>query len=161
MLQLLFATGMRVSELIQLDIKNVDFETGILSHIGNVSKHPRELVLTHAMLQLLYKYIENSRSSFLQQSHKESALFLNHRGYRLSRQGFWLILKGYAKSTDIADISPHMLRHVFAFSQLQNGVELQSLQQMLGHLHIASTQVYKRISPVSKVPSPVPAKANY
>jgi integrase/recombinase XerD len=74
------------------------------------------------------------------------ALFLNHHGERLTRQGFWLIIKGYARQADITEITPHMLRHSFAILMLQGGMELRSVQELLGHAHISTTQVYSQLA---------------
>ena len=80
---------------------------------------------------------------------EEPALFLNHRGNRLTRQGFWLILKSYAHQAGIADITPHTLRHTFAMHALGDGVELRDVQQMLGHVSISTTQIYRRLAGLS------------
>lgn len=76
---------------------------------------------------------------------EEQALFLNHHGERLTRQGFWLIIKGYARQAGITEITPHMLRHSFAILMLQGGMELRSVQELLGHAHISTTQVYSQL----------------
>jgi integrase/recombinase XerD len=93
----------------------------------------------------LTRTAENSGSPLADNSDDSSALFLNHRGQRLTRQGFWLILKRYAKSAGLGEISPHTLRHSFAAQKLNSGTDVRDLQQILGHANISTTQVYARI----------------
>lgn len=139
MLELLYATGMRVSELIHLETDDVNLTFGYvvcqenkerIIPIGNVSK------------DALAVYLEKGRSVFVKDS-SEKSLFTNCSGKAMSRQGFWKMLKGYADEAGISrDITPHTLRHSFAVHMLQNGADIRSVQEMLGHSDISTTQVY-------------------
>ena len=140
MLELLYATGMRVSELIALDINHVNIEVGFVRIVSN--KKERIVPLYPAAITALGEYIERARSIIVS-THLESALFLNLSGERMTRQGFWKIIKSYQESAGIKkEITPHTLRHSFAAHLLQNGADLRSIQEMLGHVDISSTQVY-------------------
>ncbi len=140
MLEVLYATGMRVSELIDLDIDAVNLELGIIKCIG--SKKTRSIPLYPAALQALAAYINNVRASMLA-SPDEKALFVNVNGIRMTRQGFWKILKHYQQTANIEkEITPHTLRHSFAVHLLENGADLGSLQELMGHSDISSTQFY-------------------
>ncbi len=140
MLELLYATGMRVSEMISLDINHVNTEIGFVRIISN--KKERMVPLYPAAVSALNEYIEQARN-ILVASHTEQALFLNLSGERMTRQGFWKIIKHYQESAGIKkEITPHTLRHSFAAHLLQNGADLRSIQEMLGHADISSTQVY-------------------
>ncbi|MBR5479813.1 MAG: site-specific tyrosine recombinase XerD [Clostridia bacterium] len=140
MLELLYATGMRVSELISLDINHINTEIGFVRIVS--SKKERIVPLYPAAVSALNEYIEQARR-ILTANHMESALFLNLSGDRMTRQGFWKIIKAYQESAGIKkEITPHTLRHSFAAHLLQNGADLRSIQEMLGHADISSTQVY-------------------
>jgi integrase/recombinase XerD len=148
MLHLLYATGMRVSELVALNIEHIDLTQATVICAGRNGKNRRERVLPLSALTLneLQNYLQSARQRLIQHHPNEQALFVNHHGERLTRQGFWLIIKGYARQANITGITPHMLRHSFAILMLQNGMELRSVQELLGHAHIATTQVYSQIA---------------
>lgn len=140
MLEILYATGIRVSELISLDVEDVDLEMEYI-HCSKGSKDRTIPMGKHAK-QALQSYIINERPKFLKDENVKS-LFLNYSGKRLSRQGFWKIIKGYTKSMDInKSITPHTLRHSFAIHLIDNGADLKSVQEMLGHSALATTQMY-------------------
>ncbi len=144
MLELLYATGIRVSELISLDIEDVNLDMAFI----NCNKGSRERVIplgTMAINAVQY-YILKVREIMIQNS-KEIALFVNCNGKRLTRQGFWKIIKAYKKQAKIKkDITPHTLRHSFATHLLDNGADLKSIQEMLGHSDISSTQIYMQLT---------------
>lgn len=148
MLRLLYATGMRVSELVALNLDDLDLENARVVCPGRNGKHRRERVLplTDLTTEPLQAYLEDARQRLIQHHPDEQALFVNHHGERLTRQGFWLIIKGYARLAGITTITPHMLRHSFAILMLQNGMELRSVQELLGHAHLATTQVYSQLA---------------
>jgi integrase/recombinase XerD len=147
MLHLLYATGMRVSELVALNLEHIDLEQATVVCAGRNGKNKRERVLPLSPLALeLKNYLQDARPHLTRHHPGEQALFVNHHGERLTRQGFWLIIKGYARQAGITDITPHMLRHSFAILMLQNGMELRSVQELLGHAHIATTQVYSQLA---------------
>lgn len=140
MLEVMYATGIRVSELIDLDIEDVNLEQGIIK--CNSAKKMRVIPLYPAALKALRTYIQDIRSSMLADP-LEQALFVNVNGCRMSRQGFWKILKHYQETAHIEkDITPHTLRHSFAVHLLENGADLGSLQELMGHCDISSTQMY-------------------
>lgn len=140
MLELLYATGMRVSELLHLQIFDVNLQMGyVVCHEGGKE---RIIPIGGPSKKALMKYMEGTRDTFVQDQ-KETALFTNCSGKAMSRQGFWKVLKGYAEEAGIKhDITPHTLRHSFAVHMLQNGADLRSVQEMLGHSDISTTQVY-------------------
>ena len=140
MLEFAYASGMRVTEIISLNIEDINFEDGVVScKSGNRS---RIIPLGKMSLNALKEYVDNARN-ILVKSEKETALFVNLNGKRLTRQGFWKIIKYYQEQANITkDITPHTLRHSFATHLLQNGADLKSIQMMLGHSDISSTQVY-------------------
>ena len=143
MLELLYATGIRVSELINLEIGDVNTSLGFIKCIG--AKKERVVPLGNMAKEAVTDYILHSRESMVGDS-KEHALFVNCNGTKLSRQGFWKIIKQYQKQANItADITPHTLRHSFAAHLLENGADLKSIQEMLGHADISSTQVYSQL----------------
>lgn len=140
MLEVMYATGMRVTELIDLDIDAVNLDLGIIKCAG--PKKTRSIPLYPAALQALSVYIKNVRESMLAYP-DEKALFVNVNGVRMSRQGFWKILKHYQETAHIdKEITPHTLRHSFAVHLLENGADLGSLQELMGHSDISSTQFY-------------------
>lgn len=143
MLEVMYATGMRVSELLELDIEDVNLELGIVKCSG--AKRSRSIPLYPAALKALTVYLKDVRSTMVS-SGNEKALFVNVSGVRLSRQGFWKILKHYQSSAHIEkDITPHTLRHSFAVHLLENGADLGSVQELMGHSDISSTQVYAHL----------------
>ena len=142
MLELIYATGIKVSELIALNIDDVDTNLGYLKCVGASSA--RIIPLGHVAVEALKIYLGGARSAMSLED--ESALFVNCNGSRLTRQGFWKLIKEYAKKADIQkDITPHTLRHSFAAHLIENGADLVSVQEMMGHKDISSTQVYTRL----------------
>ena len=140
MLEVMYATGMRVSELIELNVFDVNLEQGVIK--CTTAKKTRVVPLYPAALRALTIYIRDIRESMLA-SDDEPALFVNVNGSRMSRQGFWKLLKHYQAAAHIdKEITPHTLRHSFAVHLLENGVDLGSLQELMGHCDISSTQMY-------------------
>jgi len=140
MLEVMYATGIRVSELIDLDVDDVNLELGIIK--CNSSKKSRVIPLYPAALRALSVYMREVRDSIVA-TPDEPALFVNVSGIRMSRQGFWKILKHYQETAHIdKEITPHTLRHSFAVHLLENGADLGSLQELMGHCDISSTQMY-------------------
>ncbi len=146
MLELLYATGLRVSELVSLNLDDVNVEAGYVRCVGRSGKE-RVIPVDYSRMQSVANYLQNARG-LLARAHEQDALFLNHRGARLTRQGFWLIIKGYARKAGLDEsITPHTLRHSFAAHQLRNGADLKDLKEIMGHASISSTQVYAQINP--------------
>ena len=140
MLEFAYATGMRVTEIINLDIDDVNFKEGYVN--CRKANKQRTIPLGKMSLKALKEYADNARGILLKND-DEKALFVNVNGQRLTRQGFWKIIKYYKEQAHISkDITPHVLRHSFATHLLQNGADLKSIQTMLGHSDISSTQVY-------------------
>lgn len=139
MLEVMYATGMRVTELLDLDVDDVNLELGIIKCSNG--KKTRSIPLYPAALKALSVYVREVRS--LLTDADEKALFVNVSGGRMSRQGFWKLLKHYQNSARIdKEITPHTLRHSFAVHLLENGADLSSVQELMGHSDISSTQVY-------------------
>ncbi len=145
MLELLYATGMRVSELVSLNLADIDTEGGYVRCFGK--GHKERLIPIHSQAaRVLKEYLAEGRPHLTHDS-EEKALFLNRRGERLTRQGFWQKLKGYAKSAELGtEITPHTLRHSFATHMLSGGADLRSVQELLGHANISTTQVYTHLT---------------
>jgi integrase/recombinase XerD len=144
MLETMYAAGLRVSELVGLPIDGVNFEVGFLKVTGKGSKD-RLVPLGQAALAAIREYLEASRPLLLKQR-ECAALFVTRRGRGLTRQGFWKIVGKYAKVAGIKkNISPHMLRHSFATHLLEHGADLRSVQMMLGHADISTTQIYTKV----------------
>lgn len=140
MLEFAYATGMRVTEIISLNIEDVNIEQEAV--ICKTRNKNRTIPLGKMALKAVKEYIEEARN-ILVKTEKEKALFVNLNGKRLTRQGFWKIIKYYQEQAQIdKDITPHTLRHSFATHLLQNGADLKAIQTMLGHSDISSTQVY-------------------
>ncbi len=140
MLEFAYATGMRVTEIISLDITDVNVEESYVA--CNSGSNKRNIPLGSMSLQALVEYIEKARPVLIKDEN-DKALFVNINGKRLTRQGFWKIVKYYKEQAHISkDITPHVLRHSFATHLLRNGADLKSIQTMLGHSDISSTQVY-------------------
>lgn len=143
MLELLYATGIRVSELISLDITDLNLAAGIITCHGR--DHDRAIPLYSAAIKALNEYTEFIRPQMIA-SPEEKALFVNVSGERMSRQGFWKLIKSYQVKAGIEKtITPHTLRHSFAAHLLENGADLRSIQEMLGHADISSTQIYSQL----------------
>lgn len=146
MLELLYATGMRVSELLNLQTEDVNLSFGYV--ICHDSEKERVLPIGNVSKDALAVYMDKARGFFVKDT-KETTLFTNCSGKAMSRQGFWKVLKGYAEAAGIhRDITPHTLRHSFAVHMLQNGADIKSVQEMLGHSDISSTQIYLGLDPV-------------
>ncbi len=140
MLEFAYATGMRVTEIISLNVEDVDLKEGKVRCKNAI--RTRTIPLGKLSLDALKEYMEDARN-ILVKTEEETALFVNLNGKRLTRQGFWKIIKYYQEQANITkDITPHTLRHSFATHLLQNGADLKSIQMMLGHSDISSTQVY-------------------
>ncbi len=143
MLELLYATGIRVSELIGMNVEDVNLTVGFIRCIGHGKE--RIIPLYAAAVKALRDYMELVRPRIIAEE-GERALFVNMNGERMSRQGFWKIVKFYQEKAEInKDITPHTLRHSFAVHLLENGADLHSIQEMLGHADISSTQVYTHV----------------
>jgi integrase len=144
MLHLLYATGMRVSELVSLDLKDIDLADGNIHVFGKGSKERLLPVYTRA-IKVLETYLRDVRPK-LARDNDENAVFLNRHGERLTRQGFWQILKQYTKAAGITSpVTPYTLRHSFAAHMLNGGVSLKTLQELLGHANIATTKIYTQL----------------
>jgi integrase/recombinase XerD len=143
MLEVMYATGIRVTELIKLDITDVNMELGVIKCAG--TKKTRAIPLYPAALRALAAYLDNARNSMISDP-GEKSLFVNVNGVRMSRQGFWKILKHYQQTAHIEkEITPHTLRHSFAVHLLENGADISSVQELMGHSDISSTQVYTQM----------------
>jgi integrase/recombinase XerD len=146
LLELLYATGMRVSEVAHLTVDDLDLESGTVRCIGKGAKE-RVMPLYPKAVESLQDYLQNGRAALLGDNHGERTLFLNPRGEQLTRQGLWLIIKGYAREIDLEDrVTPHTLRHSFATHMLDGGAGLREVQRLLGHANISTTQVYTHVS---------------
>jgi integrase/recombinase XerD len=146
MLELLYASGMRVSELVALNLGDVDTAGGYVRCFGKGHKE-RMIPIYPRAAQAIEEYIKAARPSIIQNKADDKALFLNVRGDRLTRQGLWQILKGYVKSANIeAAVTPHTLRHSFATHMLNGGADLRMVQELLGHANISTTQVYTHLT---------------
>lgn len=142
MLELLYASGMRVTELVSLNIEDVSFERSTITLRGRRGLE-RTVPLPDRCLRSLRAWMDDARSSIAARG--EDAFFVNHRGNRLTRQGLWLILKAYAERLGITSITPHTLRHSFAAHAVDRGMDLKELQQRLGHVSSVTTQVYQHM----------------
>ena len=146
MLELLYASGMRISELVALNMGDVNLEGDYFVRCFGKGRKERIIPLYEQVIQTIKEYIDKERPKLLH-GKKDNALFLNARGERLTRQGFWQKLKEYAKSAGLDDkISPHTLRHSFATHMLSGGADLRSVQELLGHANISTTQVYTHLT---------------
>jgi integrase/recombinase XerD len=153
MMELLYATGLRVGEMVALNMGDIDFAGRTVSTAGR-SGSRKVPISSQSAIDDVYRYTEEARpmlarapegGASLANSDPEEPLFLNHRGQRLTRQGFWLILKRYARMAGLGEITPHTLRHSFAAQKLKSGADMRDLQQILGHANISTTQVYARV----------------
>ena len=142
MLELMYATGMKVTELVSLDVKDVNLSLGfVVCHGEGAQKHDRTIFLYPTAVSALKHYLDSTRKILAVDS--GDALFVNINGSRITRQGFWKILKAYAVKAGInKSITPHMLRHSFATHLLENGADIHDIKEILGHSDISSTQVY-------------------
>jgi len=146
MLELLYASGMRVSELVALNLSDIDFSGGYVRCFGKGNKE-RMIPIYPRATQSIEEYLKEGRPRIVQNRTEEKALFLNVRGERLTRQGLWQILKGYAKAAHIeSEVTPHTLRHSFATHMLNGGADLRIVQELLGHANISTTQIYTHLT---------------
>jgi len=144
-MELLYATGMRVSELVALNVGDINVASASVRVFGKGNKE-RIIPVYERAVQAVGNYLEGGRIHLLR-SPDEKALFLNQRGQRLTRQGLWLIVKGYVKEAGLTvPVTPHTLRHSFATHMLRGGADLRNVQELLGHANIATTQVYTQVS---------------
>ena len=157
MLETLYATGMRVSELVALNCEDVDLLMRSVRCAGRTGRE-RTVPLPERAARAVERYLRDARPVIAPRA--DPALFVNHRGSRLTRQGFWLILKSYAQRAEIADITPHTLRHTFATHALRRGADLRDVQRALGHVSISTTQVYRRLAEAHRVGTLVLAGAD-
>lgn len=145
MLEVLYATGLRVTELVTLKIPDVNLTEGYIRCMGKGSKE-RIVPLGSVAVKYIRFYLDHARK-FLASDPAEDTLFLNHHGYGLTRQGFWKIIKKYAEKTGGCEvITPHTIRHSFATHLLENGADLRAVQEMLGHADISTTQIYTHLT---------------
>ncbi len=146
MLELLYGTGLRITEMLDLKLTDIDFENCIVRCFGKGSKE-RIVPIGEYIIDSLKEYLENGRNKLINQKKIEDYLFLNNRGSRISRFSFFKILKKLLREKDIKkDVSPHSLRHSFATHMLENGADLRSIQELLGHSDIATTRIYTHIT---------------
>lgn len=151
LLNILYETGMRVTEVVSIQLEDVDLPRSILSSPTRQGE-AREIPLEKDTRTLLTVYLEEGRPQ-LAKDKQERALFLNHRGEKLTRQGLWLIIKGYARQAGLnAEVTPHTLRHSFAVHRLSKGSKLEDIQRLLGHANISTTQIYTQMEPVEEEP---------
>jgi integrase/recombinase XerD len=143
LLEVLYATGLRVSELVGLTLKQVDLRRGVVRPLGKGSKE-RVVPMVAQAVAKLQDYLAQGRPQLLK-GRDSPYIFINHRGRRLSRQGFWKILKQYALKAGVRGLSPHTLRHSFATHLLSRGANLRVLQLLLGHADLATTQIYTHL----------------
>lgn len=145
LLEVLYATGMRVTELVSLNVSDVDLQASTLRCVGKGGRERIVPIYDHAA-RALARYLEEGRPKLLRDK-TEEALFVNHRGRRLTRQGLWLIIKHYVEAVGIEDeVTPHTLRHSFATHMLHGGAKLRDVQKLLGHANISTTQVYTQVT---------------
>lgn len=145
-LEMLYATGMRVNELVEANLDDVNLRIGFFKCTGQAGK-ARIVPIGMIARKAVSEYIETSREQFISGNKKENALFVNYRGERMTRQGLWKILKSYGDKANLgAKITPHILRTSFAVHMVQNGADLKSLQELMGHEDITAIQVYMSMS---------------
>ncbi|HSR29897.1 MAG TPA: site-specific tyrosine recombinase/integron integrase [Anaerolineae bacterium] len=146
LLEILYATGLRVTELVSLNIDDVDLASATLRVVRPKDKAERIVPIYERAIEPLQTYLERGRMQLLRDP-KEPALFLNHRGRRLTRQGLWLIVKHYVREVGIVeDVTPQTLRHTFATHLIEKKADLEYVQELLGHANISTTQVYTQMN---------------
>ena len=142
MLELLYATGIRVSELIHLKLDDIQLTMGFIRCTGKGNKE-RIIPIGKTAIAAIDEYIEKARPHFVSPKNQDDSLFLNHHGKQLTRQGFWKILKKLTHDLGMTkELTPHTLRHSFAAHLLENGADIRSVQEMLGHADLSTTQIY-------------------
>lgn len=146
LLNMLYSTGMRVSEVVFLQMDDIDLDNKVLYvTVREGDGRSREVPLDDEIHRILGVYISEGRP-YLVKDPNETALFLNHRGQQLTRQGLWLIIKSYARQAELSsEVTPHTLRHSFAAHKLDSGSELEEVQKLLGHANISTTQIYAQL----------------
>jgi integrase/recombinase XerD len=145
LLELLSATGLRVTELVSLDVDDVNLASATLRVVRSRDDAERIVPIHERAIEPLRDYLERGRIQLLRDP-EEKALFLNHRGNRLTRQGLWLIVKHYVREVGITeDVTPHTLRHTFAAHLVSRKTDLEVVQELLGHANISTTQVYTQV----------------
>ena len=151
LLNMLYATGMRVSEVVFLQMEDVDLDNEKLYITERDGEgRARDVPLNQEMHRILDVYLSEGRPYLVKDPH-ESALFLNHRGQQLTRQGLWLIIKSYAREAELSsEVTPHTLRHSFAAHKLDSGSDLEEVQKLLGHANISTTQIYAQLEEESE-----------
>ena len=159
MLYLLYATGMRVTELVSLNVDDLNVDGKAVRCVGRADR-VRRLPIEPKACRALRDYLERGRPRLLrpgvESGAEQPALFLNHRGQRLTRQGFWLIMKALARDSGIAtDVTPHTLRHSFATHRLRDGLALPKLRELLGHANISTTQIYTQVTAAQAAAEPI------
>ncbi|MBM7701650.1 site-specific tyrosine recombinase XerD [Metabacillus iocasae] len=146
MLEVLYATGIRVSELVNLNISDVHLTMGFIRCLGKGNKE-RIVPIGRMATEMISTYLNQARPALTKQRSVDESLFVNHHGKRLTRQGFWKILKKLAREARIEkELTPHTLRHSFATHLLENGADLRAVQEMLGHADISTTQIYTHVT---------------
>jgi integrase/recombinase XerD len=151
MLKVLYGAGMRVSELVELNVDDLDTQAMQVRCPGKNGRS-RVVAISPDVVETVTEYLERARPVIVDEREQPS-LFVNHRGQRLTRQGFWLILKGYAETTGIDGLTPHTLRHTFAAHQLLDGRTVAEVQAMLGHVSPSTTQVYEQLASAMRTES--------
>jgi len=145
LLELLYATGMRVTEVVSLDVEDINLASSTIRCLGKGAKE-RIIPIYPKAVNALEDYLEHGRLTLIRDA-DEKALFVNHRGERLTRQGLWLIIKRYVKQVGISEmVTPHTLRHSFATHMLNGGADLRNVQKLLGHANISTTQIYTQVT---------------
>jgi integrase/recombinase XerD len=153
MLRVLYSSGLRVSELVALNVEDVDLSSGYVRCV-NRSGRERIIPLDPDAIEALRDYVESGRNALIRRR-EEPALFVNRRGDRLTRQGFWLILKDIARLAGLSDdVTPQSLRHSFAIRLLRDNTDLRAVQELLGHANITTTQIYTQVSASSRAETP-------
>jgi integrase/recombinase XerD len=151
LLNVLYSTGMRVTEVVSLQLDDVNLEESYLRPSGRQG-NSRQIPFDEPTRESLESYVLEGRP-YLIKATGEQALFLNHRGQQLTRQGLWLIIKGYAQEVGLdADVTPHTLRHSFALHKLMRGSKLEEVQKLLGHANISTTQIYTQLEAETQSP---------
>jgi integrase/recombinase XerD len=147
MLETLYAAGLRVSELVSLRLNDLNLQAGYLTAFGKGAKE-RLVPLGEAAMYWLKRYMDESRPNICKRARTQKSLFITSRGSKMTRQNFWVMIKGYAMKAGIekSRIKPHVLRHSFATHLLEGGADLRFVQAMLGHSDISSTQIYTHVT---------------